>query len=452
MSFDITSLLQKFTKSIGEVLENSTSLEDLLPEIRENTDLLGLHILEEHLELLDEEIKKSPQRKEDWYVERSNDKKTILTEMGSLSYARTYYSHKREKEYCYLIDELLQIEPHQRLDNGYQNHLLQEATEKSYEKTTQTVGKDKVSRQTVKNLLHKYQPEDIKKVVIPKEKKKVPYLYIDADEDHVSVLDNKTQNQNLVYVYEGKSTKGTRKELINPYYITGRVGKELFEEAFAYIKANYDLTSVKRIYIQGDGAGWIKGGTNIIPNSRSVLDRYHISKYVNDCTANNGVLKARLYKALYEQQEELDVVMNDILDEGVVTEERVFACFKYFYQNASSIAIWNTAGEYPVGCSAESHVSHMLSHRLSSRPLTWSRKGANNMAKLRVYLKNGGTMKELREDSNYMADIEKKHAIYINPVVNRGKIMYDEYNNMAVLTIGRRNGIYKALKQIRGIS
>lgn len=34
-----------------------------------------------------------------------------------------------------------------------------------------------------------------------------------------------------------------------------------------------------------------------------------------------------------------------------------------------------------IGCSAEGHISHILSSRLSSRPLGWSKTGANQMAR-----------------------------------------------------------------------
>ena len=45
------------------------------------------------------------------------------------------------------------------------------------------------------------------------------------------------------------------------------------------------------------------------------------------------------------------------------------------------------------GCSAESHVSHILSDRLSSRPMGWSQTGADRMSKLRCYEKNYGREK-----------------------------------------------------------
>lgn len=45
------------------------------------------------------------------------------------------------------------------------------------------------------------------------------------------------------------------------------------------------------------------------------------------------------------------------------------------------------------GCSAEGHVSHILSDRLSSRPKGWSKTGADRMSKLRCYEKNHGREK-----------------------------------------------------------
>ena len=47
------------------------------------------------------------------------------------------------------------------------------------------------------------------------------------------------------------------------------------------------------------------------------------------------------------------------------------------------------------GCAAEGHVSHVLSARLSSRPMGWSVNGALRMAKLRAYYFNGGDFHQL---------------------------------------------------------
>ena len=48
-----------------------------------------------------------------------------------------------------------------------------------------------------------------------------------------------------------------------------------------------------------------------------------------------------------------------------------------------------------IHCSAEGHISHIYADRLSSRPLGWSRTGADKMSRLRAYQMNGGNMLEL---------------------------------------------------------
>lgn len=449
---NISILLQNLVEKLEEELNKSKKFDEIVKNVRNCTDDFAINVIKEHVEELDYAIKESAERKKEWYLHRLNDQKTILTEMGLISFKRTYFKNKKNNEYTYLVDNYLNIDSHQRLDKGFQDKLIEEATLKSYENTTKTVGKVKISRQTVKRLIHDYHPDDIKKFVWPeKEKKKVEYLYIDADEDHVSVIDKKTHNQNILYVYEGKD-EDKRNKLINAYYVTGISGKALFEEAWEHIKNNYDIRYIKRIYIQGDGAAWIKSGVNIVPMSRFVLDKFHLSKYINKCTRYSRETKNKLYTSLYSgDADELDVIMNEILESNEVNPEVVFKSFKYFFNNLHGITIHSDINEKVLGCSAEGHVSHILSARISSRPLTWSVYGANNISKLRVYLKNNGNIEELREDKAYVRKLEKKYK-FSSSVVNRGKFMYDEYDNIDILKKGHRNSIYKILKEIKGIS
>jgi hypothetical protein len=44
------------------------------------------------------------------------------------------------------------------------------------------------------------------------------------------------------------------------------------------------------------------------------------------------------------------------------------------------------------GCSAEGHVYHVLSSRMSTQAMGWSRHGGSQMARLREYYYNGGDM------------------------------------------------------------
>lgn len=89
-----------------------------------------------------------------------------------------------------------------------------------------------------------------------------------------------------------------------------------------------------------------------------------------------------------------------------------------------------------VGCSAEGHVSHILSERLSSRPMAWSLEGAGNMACMRAVRANGESIYE-----HYLAAKKSSSAVIkLDQEVERGlrqlreKMLGKEYlGNMPLL-------------------
>ena len=60
-----------------------------------------------------------------------------------------------------------------------------------------------------------------------------------------------------------------------------------------------------------------------------------------------------------------------------------------------------------IGSSTEGHVYHVLSSRMSTQAMGWSRKGADKMARLRAYMYNGNEMLEL---VRYQKQLLKKAA------------------------------------------
>jgi len=68
-------------------------------------------------------------------------------------------------------------------------------------------------------------------------------------------------------------------EMKNPVTVasgTFGYGREVAE----YIDKKYDMKNIKKVYICGDGATWIKEGLNWIEKSEFVLDRFHLLKYI----------------------------------------------------------------------------------------------------------------------------------------------------------------------------
>lgn len=70
-------------------------------------------------------------------------------------------------------------------------------------------------------------------------------------------------------------------------------------------------------------------------------------------------------------------------------EKAVNDCEEYLLNNWAG-AVRRMQDKNVYGCSAEGHVSHMYSDRMSSRPMGWSEAGADAMCQLRCYVKDYG--------------------------------------------------------------
>lgn len=73
--------------------------------------------------------------------------------------------------------------------------------------------------------------------------------------------------------------------------------------------------------------------------------------------------------------------------------EQINNTWQYIKNNWEGIK--NSHDAKYIGCSAEGHISHILSERLSSRPLGWSYTGVDDMAKLRAFRANNGNIYEV---------------------------------------------------------
>jgi len=128
--------------------------------------------------------------------------------------------------------------------------------------------------------------------------------------------------------------------------------------------------------------------------------------------------------------------------------KRLGSCRTYILGNWDEVQSRSLNGY--VECSAEGHVSHILSHRLSSRPISWSRKGSENVAKLRVYTRNGGSIRGLLEKAKVIQMKDKVQVRVNKTTLKKRKKSYEAFSsNITILDIGKRTNAYKFLKSIR---
>ncbi|MDD6491264.1 MAG: ISLre2 family transposase [Firmicutes bacterium] len=407
-------------KNLEKVMMNysadMTKIAEMVHGVTKGVVDLGLSMIAEEWEAYDEILRTRNNLRPEWYIVR-RDETTLLTSLGSVTYHKTLFKNKFTGEHEYLLDRIMGIEKHARMTEDAEAKLLEEAVQTSYHKGGESVSisNEEVSKETVMNKIHTL---DFPRVEPEKEKKALKYLYIDADEDHVSLQyinkkgDIKKPRTNtimpkLIYVYEGINNENGRNELINKKHFGGvyegsKAIEQLWKEVAEYIEASYDTEELVKIYINGDGAAWIKSGQRILDKAKFVLDRFHMHKYIIGATSHllDSVEDARseLYGAIYKKKKyKAEEVFEKILAETENENKRktVEAAKAYILGNWAGIMQWVRDKNEEVQCSAEGHISHVFADRMSSRPLGWSRIGADKMSRLRIYEKNGGDMLEL---------------------------------------------------------
>ena len=416
--------------------------------VRSEVVQLGLEIIKETLENFDEMFRASQMRKEKWEIVR-RDEKQLITSLGTVCFSKTLFRNKQSRQSKYLLDDFLHLDSHQRMTEDAVAQLLREAVDTSYRRGGEAVSlTDSVSKETVKDVLHELKFPRVEK---PAQKKQVEYLYIDADEDHVSLQfqnkkgdlekDSRGYKRNcimtkLVYIYEGvekDAPHSKRYHLVNPYYFCGTYeGKDnetLWNQVYQYIEDNYEIDKIKKIFLNADGGAWIKAGKNKIKGITYVLDEFHMRKYLTKMTSHmldsaDEVRSILCNTIMHGSKEDFREGVNVIA--GYETTEsgrrRVLEAGEYFLSNWTAAKIRLTNRDIVKGCSAEGHVSHVLSARMSSRPMGWSRTGADKMAQLRAYEWNHGDMLAL---AKYQREEEKTVEKKEKPILGYREAMKD---------------------------
>ncbi|TCS91503.1 uncharacterized protein UPF0236, partial [Keratinibaculum paraultunense] len=150
----IEKITRDFNNNIEDLMLNSRDISRFIINTKKSLDEIGTMIVKEALEMLDEIIRESSSRKKEYYIQRRNDEKTLITIFGEVNYLRTYYKSKKDGSYRYLSDELVGIYPYERMDLSYESELIKEAIETSYEKSGKRASSNvQVTKQTVMNTI-----------------------------------------------------------------------------------------------------------------------------------------------------------------------------------------------------------------------------------------------------------------------------------------------------------
>lgn len=404
----IISLTENYLKNLIFSKGISSFTEDLTSEFAQ----FGSDLTQFIIEYAEEQIFKLEERKEH-FESLEKDSRNIISIFGEIQYKRRYYRDKQNNNKVYLLDKLIGIEPKQRLLENVRENLIENAISSSYQYSGEHAAYGvKISRQEVKNEIENLNL-DISFYSENKQRKQVKNVYVIADEDHVHLQKGGIEEPRIIIVYDNLVENGKRIELKNKRHFgglyKGRID-ELWNEVALYIENTYDMEYLEHVFILGDGAKWIKIGATWINKSVNILDRFHMCKAVNAIAGKgNNIDKIELYRTIkgldFERfKEKCYEILSEELEYSVrVRKEKLM---NYILNNKNGIINYYKYGKLLHGCSAEGHVSHIYSDRMSSRPMGWKTKNVDNMSKLRLLKEDKISVKTILSKQEKIIKIE----------------------------------------------
>lgn len=446
----IPEILQECTSKLVDIATASATggLKGIVQETQTVLNTAGLEMLTVIVESMDEMIYSERKYGKEWTVVRKGDVKKIMTSLGTLEYRRRYYRNQRTGEMAYLADRWLDIEAHQRINDDVRESLVQKAVHTSYQTSGKQAAPEVISRTSVGRYVGETPLVD--GMTPDGQKRTASVVYVEADEDHVAMQDGSTVQMKLIYVHEGNVSDSKRAELNHVRYFYWPLDADmddLWEKVSTYIEEQYDGEKLQRVWLCGDGASWIESGAEWLPQCRMVLDRYHVNKAFMKLTANASCYRSWGWKILRNGSLEQMKALCDKLRENAEGTKRltdIAKQSKYLLNHWDQIIIRRQAGA--PGCSAEGHVSHVYSARLSSRPMGWGYKNVQQMAGLRVMEFNGTPIVYEKRNANpsipYLPSIKSFAAARANIKKDIG----DWNVSLPVLQYGKNSNLCQAIR------
>jgi hypothetical protein len=377
---------------------------------------LGIHIIEGMLKSLDKEL--GEKRDKDEYRHKGLKQNTIKTVMGSVEYRRAIYEHIDDggnKKYVYLLDEFLNMETIGKMSANLVEKVLENVSVASYRRSA-----DNVSSITGQSISHgaawgivqsfggKLEKEEKEKIEQFEEGKlngerKVEVLFMEADglwlnmqrKDRPKV--GSKREIKLGIHYEGwKLRSGKKKSYIlkNKRVIAGFTSPEKFKLLRdASIAEEYNDDEIKYKILNGDGATWIKSDHDS-KRDYFQLDRFHIARAILRCIKDKEesrklwkMFKKGQLKSFMERLTELKYECGGVYEDVKKIEELE----NYLISNKDGIIPYKQRitltepeeGVYYRGLGAmESNVFTVVGYRMKGQRMSWTIKGANNLAKI----------------------------------------------------------------------
>lgn len=388
---NIIPLFQSLVNHLSKILINNQFLHEIEHNISDSTTQLNLDILRQILEYLDLKYKNSKERKDKYYVQQTRER-TLITSLGLLTFNKTYYKSKKKVngkyEYYSYLEDYLGVAKWAKMTLATEVLLINNALDNGYSwSSNNSIPNYIISRQTISSKIKGINYNYIE----PINKKETPnIIYIEADEVHANLQSREKGTKNkivpVILTHEGhKENFVKKKELKNQHYIASSILKtdKLWNEAYKYLDAKYDLNKEPTIFVSGDGAPWIKGYDEAFPNAIYVLDPFHyFNKKLAYIFKKEPIITSIADSYLRNRMiDEFKLLVKVQTDKYPDQKKDMIKIQNFLIQNIDGIINQNHP-MYKCPCSMEGHISNKYAKFITSRPHSYSEDGLENIVQL----------------------------------------------------------------------
>ncbi len=282
------------------------------------------------------------------------DERTILSSYGILRFKRRYYYDSFMGEYCYLLDNKLQIPKSKRMTNELILKILDLASIMSYKEVGEHLSNEFViSKYTVWKTINEVLLETYFDIDIDRKDLKI---HVQIDEKFIGMISsiNKKKYYTLT-IFAGKELIGKTYKLLNKTVISSSKLRDLKDKLNEILINRYKVSPDEEIFISGDFATYIQNFNESISccKARYVPDKFHVYKtlkdtlpdvYVDDYSLNDENFQNYLIKELVKIDDDNARKLKNILIKNPKS-------FKSYLDQ-----------EY-LGCSQEGQNSHIYAPR-----------------------------------------------------------------------------------------
>ena len=413
------------------ITKSETKFNDLEEKMWKKKMQEGIEELKEQLRKIDNELLKSKNNNE--LKVKDFQKTTIKCKFGDLEIYRRRYTLKKngETKTVYLLDIYLELGYCGQYSQSIVEMILKEATEKSYRKTAETIRENtnvSITHTAARKILIDFSENHIEEIEKEKLKlyekgyiegeKELRIIYEESDGIYISKQSKKRNKK----ARKGKKLKseikigivheGFEKRYREDFRIKNKQMVATTKDA-KYFKRLVDMTigttykesSIERIIINADGAGWCKDIAES-PKERYQLDMFHIQKKITE------VIQDKEYKELMSRIVKTDkpeYIFNIMYNYKVELEhdkkaeelEKVKGLEEYLRNNKKGLLRYQydlgltqeeiekqEETEYRNLGTEESQMYCGCRKRMKKNRTSWSDKGAEAMVKVISYIKS----------------------------------------------------------------